>query len=211
MARILIADDHEVVRRGVRAILESRRGYQVVAEVADGEAAVAAAIAARPDVAVIDYSLPLLDGLGLTRRLREICPDIQIVVFTMHDSESLVRDVVKAGARGFLLKSGANKQLLDAVAAVLVGRPYISCTGGEDLTARLFRGASKRLSGELTTRERDVVCLIAEGKGNKEISRQLNVSVKTVETHRGAVIRKLGSPSAALIVRYAIRNRLIVA
>jgi DNA-binding NarL/FixJ family response regulator len=210
MTRILIADDHEVVRRGVRSVLEGHSGFEVVAEAADGLAAVEAAAATKPDVAVIDYPLPLLNGLEVTRRLRQILPRIQVLIFTSHDSQDVIRSVLHAGARGFLLKSDADGQLASAVEALANERPFFSWRVSEALLhAFLDRRDGIAVPGPLTPREREIVQLIAEGKSNKQVGKHLNVSIKTVETHRAAAMRKLGASSTADLVRYAVRSHLI--
>ncbi len=210
MTRILIADDHEVVRRGVRSILEARPDWEVVAEAADGNAAVEAAAATKPDVAVLDFSLPLLSGLEATRRIRQLLPKTQVLIFTMHESEDVIRGALQAGARGYLLKSDADGQLASAVEALANQRPYFSWRVSEALLeAFLDRRDGISLPGPLTPREREIVQLIAEGKSNKQVGKHLNVSIKTVETHRAAAMRKLGASSTADLVRYAVRNHLI--
>ena len=210
MTRILIADDHEVVRRGVRAILEVRSDWEVVAEAADGNQAVELAAATRPDVAVLDFSLPLLNGLEVTRRIRQTLPKTQVLIFTMHDNEDLIRGALQAGARGYLLKSDADGQLVSAVEALTQQRPFFSWRVSEALLESfLDRRAGAAGTSPLTPREREIVQLIAEGKSNKEVGKHLNVSIKTVETHRAAAMRKVGASSTADLVRYAVRNHLI--
>ncbi|HEU4518525.1 MAG TPA: response regulator transcription factor [Microvirga sp.] len=210
MTRILIADDHEVVRRGVRAILEARPDWEVVAEAADGNQAVELAAATRPDVAVLDFSLPLLNGLEVTRRIRQTLPKTQVLIFTMHDNEDLIRGALQAGARGYLLKSDADGQLVSAVEALTQQRPFFSWRVSEALLESfLDRRPGAAGTSPLTPREREIVQLIAEGKSNKEVGKHLNVSIKTVETHRAAAMRKVGASSTADLVRYAVRNHLI--
>lgn len=211
MTRILIADDHEVVRRGVRAVLEARPGYEIVAEACDGGVAVDEALQKKPDVAILDFSLPVLNGLDATRKIRSGSPHTEILIFTMHDSETIIRDVLQAGARGYLLKSDADTQLVSAVQALARHRPFFSWRVSEALLEDfLERSEHHNPTGSLTPREREVVQLIAEGNSNKQIGRLLNVSVKTVETHRASAMRKLGVSSTADLVRYAVRNHLVI-
>jgi DNA-binding NarL/FixJ family response regulator len=215
MIRILLADDHDVVRRGLRGLLEAQTGWQVVAEARTGREAVDLAEQLRPDVAVLDLSMPELNGLEATRRIRKALPGTEVLVFTMHQTEQLMREALLAGARGYLLKSDAAERLVAAVAALAGHRPYFSAQVSEVLldafvrsTASSGEGAS---SDALTAREREIVQLLAEGRGNKEVADALAISVKTVETHRAAIMRKLGIGSLAALVRYAIRNQLIEA
>jgi DNA-binding NarL/FixJ family response regulator len=211
MTRILIADDHEVVRRGVRAVLEARPGYEIVAEACDGGVAVDEAIDKKPDVAILDFSLPVLNGLDATRKIRSGSPHTEILIFTMHDSETIIRDVLQAGARGYVLKTDADGQLREAVHALAEHHPYFSWRVSEALLEEFLEKATRSSStGALTSREREVVQLIAEGKSNKEIGRLLDLSVKTVETHRASAMRKLGFSSTADLVRYAVRNHLVL-
>jgi DNA-binding NarL/FixJ family response regulator len=206
--RILIADDHDVVRRGVRTLLETRPNLQIVAEAASGRIALEEARTTRPDIAVIDYSLPELNGLDLTAALKREFPRIEVLLYTMHDREELVLEVLRAGARGYVLKSDTEKHLLAAIDALSIHRPYFSGVISETLLER-FLDSSPSAQATLTHREREVVQLIAEGKINKEIGHLLNISVKTVETHRAASMHKLKLRTTAELVRYAVRNNII--
>lgn len=210
MVRIFIADDHEVVRRGVRTVLETCPGNEVVGEAADGNSAVRDATALKPDVVVLDYSLPQLNGLDVTRRLRQSTPRSEILIFTMHERESIIWEVLDAGARGYLLKSDADTQLLDAVSALAQHRPYFSWRVSEAILEEFLDKHHRPTGNVLSPREREIVQLIAEGKSNKVIGRQLDLSIKTVETHRASAMRKLSLTSTADLVRYAVRNNLIV-
>jgi DNA-binding NarL/FixJ family response regulator len=208
MTRILIADDHEVVRSGLRSILETQPDWQVVAEAADGNEAIVKAVETKPDVAVVDYSLPLMNGMEVTRRIRRRLPGTEVLIFTMHDSEALIEELFRAGARGFLLKSDAKRHLLEAIEALAAHRPFFT----SQISETLLKSFLLRRSGSqsiLTPREREIVQLIAEGYSNKRIASILNLSIKTVETHRAAVMRKLNLSSSAALVRYAVRNRLV--
>jgi DNA-binding NarL/FixJ family response regulator len=209
--RILIADDHEVVRFGVRAVIERVEGWSVCGEASTGSAAVAQAIALRPDVIVLDISMPELNGLEATRRILRVI-QTSILVLTMHDSDEVLADVLNAGARGCLLKSDSNRTLVQAIGAILRNKPFVS-----DKVDGLVRrvpssgpaGASEPRRDRLTTREREVLQLLTEGKGNKEIAALLRISVKTAETHRARMMAKLGLHSMSELVRYAVRNHII--
>ena len=213
MIRILLADDHDVVRRGLRALLEAQPGWQVVAEARTGREAVDLATEWRPDLAIIDLMMPEINGLEVTRRIRRDLPGTEVLIFTMYHSEQLMREALQAGARGYLLKSDAAERLVAAVAAVARHRPFFSDQVSEMLLEAFMRSAAEAGEGggleALTAREREIVQLLAEGRGNREIAGTLAISVKTVETHRAAVMRKLGVTSLAELVRYAVRNGLI--
>ena len=207
MKRFLIADDHEAVRSGLRAVLEQRADWEVVAEANDGSKAVAAAIENQPHVAIVDFSMPRMTGLEVARRIREYPLQTEVLIFTVHNSSLLAQQAFQAGARAFLVKSDANKMLLAAVEALLLHKPFCtrSCLSGQD--RGLGPGAGDRHG--LTPREQLVVKLVAEGYSNKGISSILNLSVKTTEAHRAAAMRKLDVNSTAGLVRYAVRARLI--
>lgn len=207
---ILIVDDHGAVRRGVRAILEAREDFRVVAEAATGAEALDLVARHRPDVAVIDYSLPAMNGSQLTRRIREASPGTEVLVYTMHESDALVRDVLGAGARGYLLKSDADQQLVSAVEALAHHQPYFTGRVSQALLAHYLAhpGESSELD-TLTCREREVVQRIAEGHSNKQVGEALAISLKTVEAHRASAMHKLGLTSTAALVRYAVRNKLV--
>jgi DNA-binding NarL/FixJ family response regulator len=208
MVRVLIADDHEVVRSGLRRILEAQPNWEVVAEAGDGKEAIDKAIETRPDVAVLDYSLPLANGIEVTRQIRARNPKTEILIFTMHDNETLVQELLKAGARGYLLKSDAKRHLIGAIESLVAHKPFFTAKVSETLLESFLERPSKQRS-TLTNRERGVVQLIAEGYTNKQIAYLLNISLKTVETHRAAVMRKLNLSSSAALVRYAIRNKIV--
>jgi DNA-binding NarL/FixJ family response regulator len=213
MIRILIADDHEVVRSGLRKILEAQPNWEVVAEAADGKDAVSKVIETKPDVAVLDYSLPLINGIDATRHIRAQLPRTEVLIFTMHDNEMLIRELLKAGARGYLLKSDAKRHLIGAIETLVSHRPYFTAKVSEALLESFLARPRKEGSevSALTNRERAVVQLIAEGYTNKQIAKLLNISLKTVETHRAAIMRKLNLASSAGLVRYAIRNKIVEA
>lgn len=207
---ILIVDDHIAIRRGVRAILEGRDGFEVIAEAGTGAEAIDLAAGHKPDVAVIDYSMPAMNGSQLTRRLREASPGTEVLVYTMHESDALVRDVLGAGARGYLLKSDADQHLVAAVEALAHHQPYFTGRVNEALLAHYLAhpGEGSQLD-TLTCREREVVQLIAEGHSSKQVSATLAVSLKTIESHRASAMHKLGLDTTAALVRYAVRNKLV--
>jgi DNA-binding NarL/FixJ family response regulator len=207
--RILIADDHEVVRSGLKAILEARPGWEVVAEVGDGKEAIAQAVETRPDVAIVDYSLPLINGIEATRQIRARAPHTEVLIFTMHDSDALVDEALQAGARAFLLKSEAPHYLVSAVESLSGHKPFFTGKLSEKLLDSFLSSHGHRSAPVLSARERVVVQLIAEGNSNKDMSAILNLSVKTIETHRSSAMRKLNITSTAALVRYAVRNKLV--
>ena len=213
MLRILLADDHAVVRRGLKELLEEHVGWTVCAEAATGSAAVELAVQHRPHVAVLDISMPELNGLEATRRIRQAVPDTEVLVFTMHESEELIREVLAVGARGYLLKSDAAGQLVPAVASLAQHKPFFTGRISQVLLEGFLKaGRADAISSgteRLTSREREIVQLLAEGKRNKQIAKLLDLSVKTVETHRSTVMRKLELNSLSDLVRFAIRTQII--
>ena len=208
--RILIADHHEVVRVGLREILEARPDLEIVAECADGMEAVSKAAETEPDIAILEHTLPLLNGIEVTRQVRSRFPKTEVLVFTMHEAESLVQDLLKAGARGYVLKSAAKHQLIGAIESLAAHKPFFTPKLSEE-RIRAFVARPDREGSSLTNRERDVVRLVADGQSNKEIARIFNTSAKTVEFQRAAVMRKLDLSSSAGLVRYAVRNGLVEA
>ncbi len=210
MVRILLADDHVIVRRGLRSLLEARHDFAVCAEAGDGRDAVDQAAKHKPDVAVLDVSLPILNGIEATRQIRRNSPTTEILIFTMHDNDELISEVLHAGARGYLLKSEADDQIINAVNTLVRHRPFFSSQVSETLLDKFNSGTTGH-SNVLTAREREIVQLIAEGNSNKKIALLLDISVKTVETHRSSAMRKLEIRSTAELVRYAVRNKLIQA
>ena len=210
MVRILLADDHAVVRRGLRALLEARQDFEVCAEASNGREAAELALHHKPDVVVLDISLPVINGIEATRQIRKEAPGTEVMIFTVHDRESEVRDALYAGARGYVLKSEADEQIVQAVEALARHYPFFSDHVSETLLDNVVEqtgsGSNVYL---LTAREREVVQLIAEGNTNKKIAQLLSISVKTVETHRTASMRKLDVHSIAQLVRYAFRKGLV--
>lgn len=213
-ARILIADDHELVRDGIRMRIEKHPGWTVVGEATDGRRAVELAVQHRPDVVVLDIAMSGLNGLEATRQIRRACPDTEVLILTMLESDDLVREALTAGARGFLLKTDASRQLVAAIESLLQRKPYLTGSASEVLVAGFLDSGQARivdrLSGaRLTERETEVAQLLAEGKTSKEAAVILGVSASTVEAHRANIMRKLNLHSIADLVRYAIRNRII--
>jgi DNA-binding NarL/FixJ family response regulator len=218
MLRILIADDHEVARGGIRALLESHPGWEVCGEAKDGREAVELATKMSPDLILLDIGMPNLNGLEAARQILSASPDVAILILTMHDSDQVVREVLRAGARGFLLKSDAGRDLVAAVEALQRQRTFFTTRvsqmvleGYLDRDNREERNeVTEDDSGEiLTGREREVIQLLAEGKTSKEVAVTLNLSVKTAETHRTNLMRKLGLHSVADLTRYAVRNGIV--
>jgi DNA-binding NarL/FixJ family response regulator len=207
--RILVADDHDVVRRGVRALLEAERGWDVVAEASNGQQAVAAARRAKPDVAVLDIAMPEMNGLEAARAIVAQHPRTEVLILTMHESEQVLREVLAAGARGYVLKSDAGRDLVAAVDALRRHRSFLAPRATEIALASVRTPPAA--SASLTPREREVLQLLAEGHANKEVAATLGISTKTVEAHRSSLMRKLHARSAADLVRYAIRNKMIEA
>ena len=207
VVRILIADDHEAVRVGLQTMVEERPNWEVVALARDGEEAVAKAIETKPDIAIIDYSMPLLNGIEVTQQIRARLPKTEVLIFTIHDNEYLVTQILKAGARGYVLKADAAQDLLAAVEALASHKAFFTAKVSDALL-KSYAARSNRAS-VLTPRERQVVQLITEGHTNKVIAKMLNISLKTVEAHRSTVMRKLNLTSTAALVRYAVRNKIV--
>lgn len=211
--RIVIADDHEIVRQGVKNLVENEEDMEVCGEATIGRDAVDLVVRLQPDVVVLDISMPGLNGIEATRQILKACPKMKILMFTMHDAEQLVHEVFQAGAHGYLLKSDAGRHLVTAIRTVANGSPYFSSR----LSGVIMEGFMNRDAPHVpadgrqkpSTREREIVQLLAEGKSNKEVASTLGISVKTAETHRAAVMRKLGLHSISELVRYAIRNHII--
>ena len=211
--RILLADDHTVVRQGLRKVLEERPDWVVVAEAGNGREAVQKAEEVKPDVAIIDVAMPLLNGIEATRQIVKRSPATRVLVLTMHSDEAYVNQILKAGATGYLLKDSADVDLIQAVAAVSQGKSFFSPGVArlmlDDYVRQLAdKGITDRYES-LSEREREIFQLIAEGKANKEIAAILSISPSTVETHRARIMEKLDLHSAAEIVLYAVRRGVI--
>jgi DNA-binding NarL/FixJ family response regulator len=205
----MVGDSHEVVRLGVRRLVESHDEWEFAGEASDGREVLELALRERPDVAVIDVSMPMMCGLTVTQRLRREAPGVNVLLFTIHEDDDTIRAGVEAGARGYLLKTDSTEHLEAAISALGARRPYFSPCISELLLDTASNGHGRAKS--LTSREAEVAQLIAAGYGNKQIARLLNISIKTVESHRAAAMLKAGSRSAAEFVRFAIRQRLIQA
>lgn len=214
--KILIADDHEIVRHGVRNLVASVENYTCCAEATTGREAVKLAGEHLPDVAILDISMPELNGIEAARQILRLCPETKVLIFTVHDAERLVYEVFHAGAHGYILKSDAGRHLLSAIESVLEGRHYFSTQISEVLFESFQKksmphAAPAEDGSKPSTREREIIQLLAEGSSNKEVASALGISEKTVETHRAAIMRKLGLHSIGELVRYAIRNHIIQA
>jgi len=216
--RILLADDHEVVRAGLRALLEEQSGWEVVAEAVDGRDAVEKASKLKPDVVVIDIAMPSLNGLEAVRQIVKTVPNAKVLVLTMYDSDPLIQQVLQAGARGYLLKSDAGRDLVSAIDALRRNKTFFTpkvsqmvLEGYLDKSPKEKEAQEEPESLRLTSRQREIVQLLAEGKSSKEVAAVLGLSVKTAETHRANIMRKLDCHSVTELVRYAIRNHIIAA
>ena len=213
--RILLADDHELVRRGIRGLLRSRRGWRVIGEAANGREAVEKANKLKPDVAVVDVSMPELDGLQVTRQIRDASPNTEVVILTMHESDQMVRRVLGVGALGYVLKSDLEANLVKAVIAVSAGKLFLT-PKVSDIVVRGFLKNGKQTDTperreELrpTPRQAEIIRLLAEGKANKVIADDLGITIRTVETHRAKIMQKFGLHSLAELVHYAIRKKIV--
>lgn len=209
--QILIADDHEIVREGICVRVQRNPEWKVCGQAGDGREAVALASKLRPQIVIMDINMPELNGLDATRQIKRLLPDTEVLIFTAAETDEVVRDVFKAGARAYLLKSEANNHLEPAIEALCKRRTYFASKVSEIIFAGYLKGEARVEDKSLTPRERELVQLVAEGKSNKDVAAILGISIKTVETHRGAVMRKLNLDSVADLVRYAIRNGIATA
>ncbi len=207
--RVMLADDHAVVRRGLRTLIEGVPGWEVCAEAADGNETVALAAETKPDVLIMDLSMPGLGGVDATIQIRKILPQIEVLILTMHESDRLAGQALRAGARGYLLKGESEDKLMEALEALSRHQPYFSPSVSETLLQGYLHSEPTHDLKQLTPRERQIVKLVAEGKSNKVIASVLNLSIKTVETHRSAAMHKVGAKSAADLTLYAARNDLV--
>jgi len=210
--RILLADDHEIVRQGARAVIERRADWEVCGEAGDGRSAVAMVEKLQPDIAIIDIAMPELNGLDATRQIKRALPACEVLVFTGEADDKLIHDVFAAGARSYILKNDISAHLIAAIEALSHHKHYFTSAISEVVFARYLDGKSASAGGrELTARERETLQLLAEGKSNKEVAAALGISVKTAETHRAAIMSKLSFDSFADLVRYAVRQKIIQA
>jgi DNA-binding NarL/FixJ family response regulator len=212
--RLLLADDHEIVRRGLRALLEAEAGWEVVAEAADGRDAIEKTKEMRPDVAILDITMPSLNGLEVARQIVASGAQTKVLILTVHDSDPLIQQVLEAGARGYLLKSDAARDLVAAVDALRRNKTFFTPKVAQVVLEGYLGKNPKETAPEgggfrLTGRQREIVQLLAEGKSSKEVASALGLSVKTAETHRANIMRRLDCHSVTALVRYAIRNHII--
>jgi DNA-binding NarL/FixJ family response regulator len=212
--RIFIADDHEVARKGIRSLLESHAGWEVCGEARDGREAVASVSKLKPDILLLDIGMPNLNGLDAARQILSVMPGARILILTVHDSDQVVREVLAAGARGFVLKSDAGRDLLAAVEALQHRRTFFTSRVAQMMLDGYLRPRKDKDNETpsqcvLTPREREVIQLVAEGKSTKEIATTLSLSVKTAETHRTNLMRKLDLHSVADLTLYAVRNGIV--
>jgi len=212
--KILVADDHDIVRTGMKSLMEDQPGWQVVAEAGTGRMAVDKAKASSPDVCVLDVTMPELNGLEAARQIKKLLPNTEILILTVHESEQIAAEVLKVGARGYILKSDAGRELVAAVKAVAAHKNYFTSRIAQMVSDSTLKEGAQAIEAEdigsrLTPREKEIVQLLAEGKSNKEAASALNISVKTVETHKAHIMDKLELRSRAELVRYALDNGLL--
>ena len=214
LIRIVLADDHDLMRRGIRCLLECEPDFDVCGEAANGREAFLLTRRLRPDVIVLDLVMPELNGLDALKQIHKEVPATEVLVFSMHDSEELVREVFAEGAKGYVLKSDAAKDLVSAIRSLSQHKPFFSERISESilksLVASSAEGSNERMNVDrLTMREREILQLLAENKGNKEIADRLGISVRTVETHRHSIMQKLDTTSIVELVHYAVRNGIV--
>lgn len=214
--RLLVADDHEIVRRGLRAVLEKQPGWKVVAEATNGREAVEKAIEMKPDITILDIGMPALNGLEAVRQIVKKVDHTKVLVLTVHDADPLIGQVLETGARGFLLKTDAGTDLVTAVEALRQGKTYFTRKVDQIILQRYLNGSMPEASTDaptqlLTARQREIIQLLAEGKSSKEVAVALGLSVKTAETHRANIMRRTQCHSVTELVHYAVRNHIIEA
>jgi DNA-binding NarL/FixJ family response regulator len=215
--QILVADDHDIMRRGLRCVLEAQPGWEVCGEAHTGAEAVALAEKLRPHVAILDISMPEMNGLDAAKAIRQASSKTEILVLSMHYSDQLIRDIVDAGVRGYIVKTDSDRDLVVAVRALTNHKPFFTPHATELMLSSIgeCRGSMPESSDEikqrLTPREREIVQLISEGRNSKDVATALGISVKTAETHRANIMRKLRVHTVSELVRYALRNKIIQA
>ena len=214
--RILIADDHDIVRRGIKSLIEARPEWKVCDEAHSGREAVAKAEEKKPDIVILDISMPELNGLEAARRIKKVSPNSEILILSVHYSDQLIKDILDVGVRGFIVKSDSDRDLIVAVEALANHKPFFTSMATEVMLNNFQRPGSPvpttgGRTSRLTSREREIVQLLSEGKSSKEVASSLGISVKTAETHRANIMRKLEIHSVSELVRYAVRNQIIEA
>jgi DNA-binding NarL/FixJ family response regulator len=207
--RILLADDHEIVRHGLRRLLETQPGWKICGEAGSGREALEKTLQLKPDVVILDHSMPELSGAEAARQILKALPQTEIVILTMHNSEQLLREVLEAGVHGYVLKSDAMCDMVSAVRTLLEHKRYLSPGASGVAVEGFLHPSAEAESGRLTSREREIVQLLTQGKSNKEVASALDISVKTVEAHRANIMHKLNLPSFADLVHYAIRTGIV--
>ena len=216
MLRILIADDHDLLRRGAKALLQSHAGWEVCGEATTGREAVAKAEELKPDIVILDVSMPDLNGVDAAKRIRKALPDTEILILSVYSPDQLIPDILEAGVREYIVKADSGRDPIAAVEALANHKPFFTAQATELMLTKFNKGrfrsekpAELPIPDRLTSREREVVQLLAEGKSTKEVASSLFVSVKTAETHRANVMRKLKVYSVTELVRYAVRHKII--
>src|ERR1700728_714983 len=212
--RILIADDHDLMRRGVRTLLEPHPGWEICGEATTGREAVAKAEELKPNIVILDISMPDLNGVDAAKRIKKASPDTEVLIFSAHYSDQLIREILEAGVRGYIVKSDSDRDLVIAVETLANHKPFFTPRATEVMLTNFNEGKTKAdlpetMRDRLTSREREIVQLLAEGKSSKEVASSLNISVKTAETHRANIMRKLQLHTVSELVRYAVRNQII--
>ncbi|MGA7622988.1 MAG: response regulator transcription factor [Candidatus Acidiferrales bacterium] len=212
--RILIADDHDLMRRGVKTLLQSHAGWEICGEAHTGREAVAKAEELKPDIVILDIGMPDLNGVEAARRIRKASPSTEVLILSVHYSDQLIREILEAGVRGYIVKSDSDRDLIIAVETLASHKPFFTPRATEVIMSNFSAGGARRelpesLRDRLTSREREIVQLLAEGKSSKEVASSLNISVKTAETHRANIMRKLQLHTVSELVRYAVRNQII--
>jgi DNA-binding NarL/FixJ family response regulator len=210
--RLLFADDHEIVRRGLESLVGERPDWTVVGEASDGRQAVQLSAKLKPDIVILDFAMPVLNGVETTRQILAANPATRVLILSMHESEQIVREVLEAGAQGYLLKSDAGRDLVRAIEALLDNKTYFTSSVARMLLDGYLtaaKGDTGAGGSRLSPREREIVQMLAEGRSNKEIATALGISVNTVETHRSNVMQKMGFRSITELVRFAVRNKMI--
>jgi len=212
--RILVADDHDLMRRGIKTLLESHAGWEVCGEAKTGREAVEKVEELKPDIIILDISMPDLNGVEAARRIRKTSINTEILILSMHYSDQLIREIVDAGVRGYIMKSDSDRDLINAVETLAKHKPFFTSHATEVIlsnfnSSRPAIALPELINKRLTSREREIVQLLAEGKSSKEVASSLGISIKTAETHRANIMRKLDLHSVSELVRYAVRNQII--